>query len=179
MEIMRFGAYFGIPVVVFVVLCIAPVDVLDQWVLARSLCEEVWRILPAFKREAIHSTFPQVRQFGACLVVASMPIQTIFNLTALYLNSNNVLIHIRGLKKIDLMKNSFLSIFLIYLFISDFTHKVHASPGRFGRLMETHRFSAAFTDAGILLIFPICAILIVVSVFYLALVFLKKGVSHE
>lgn len=170
-----FFIYLMMPVLVFMVIYFAPVDVLDQWSWARVMSDEVWRIFPALKREAVHSTFPQVRQFGVCLVMASMPVQMLVYLIAFAWRAKSLFINMEANKRMGWSK-AFL-IALIFLCIACFylVNEPQAPLGRVSLLVETRRFSAAFTDAGLLLSIPASFLLILFSMVGMTVDLFRRG----
>lgn len=158
-----FLMYMSIPLLAFSVIYIAPIDVLSQWEWAQALCETVWQIFPIVKREAVYSTFPQVRQFGICLAAALMPAQVFLHLFAFAAIGKNFYLNMKMHKKMGWAKSWLISIFGLILFGSVFIHEPQAPLSKAGRLMETQRFSSAFVDSMLLLAIPVCLALLAFS----------------
>lgn len=170
-----FILYLSIPFFAFLAIYLAPVDILDKHSWARALCEEVWRIFPAFKREASHSPFPQVRQFGICLVLALMPLQLIVYLFEFSKKPEENRRKIRETKNMHFAKILFTGTLMLLFVWIHLLHKPRLPLGRADRLMETNIFSAAFTDSGLLIVTPISVTLIVFSAAGLLTKFLARG----
>lgn len=170
-----FLIYLGVPLFAFMTIYFAPFNVLDQWEWARLLCDEVWRIFPSIKREAAHSIFPQVRQFGACLVAALLPAQIFIYLTAFIAKSRNIFLNMSAHKKISWGKSSIISITTLAIACFGLIHEPQAPLSKAGRLMETQRFSSAFVDSGLLAVIPACLALFTLSFIGIFLHIIKKG----
>ncbi len=170
-----FFIYLGIPFFAFMTIYFAPVNVMDQWAWARSLCDEVWRIFPMIKREAIHSTFPQVRQFGACLVAMLLPAQILIYTIAFAAKSRNIFLNINAHKKISWRKGLLISLTTLAIACFGLIHEPQAPLSKAGRLMETQKFSSAFVDSGLLAVIPASLTLLVFSLIGILFNIIKKG----
>lgn len=170
-----FFIYLALPLFAFITIYFAPVNVLDEWAWARSLCDDAWRIFPMIKREAIHSPFPQVRQFGACLAAALLPLQVLIYFAAFTAKSKNLFLNMNAHKKISWGKSFLISLTTLTIACFALIHEPQAPLSKAGRLMETQRFSSAFTDSGLLAAIPTSFVLLIISSIGILLSHIKKG----
>lgn len=175
-----FIIFLSLPIAAFLTIYSAPLDVLDQWAWARVLCEEVWRLFPDLKREALHSSFPQVRRFGICLIAALMPAQVLLYLVAFGGKSKRIYLNMNARKEIGWEQAWLLSLFMLALFIYfGFIYEASTPLNRAERLVEKQRLHAAFADSMMLLVIPGCMKILAFSTFGIFIDFTKKGVDHE
>lgn len=162
MEVFLF--FLAIPAATFLVIFLAPTNALDQWVWAKLLCGNIFHLLPAAERNPIHSTFPQIRQLGACLTIATIPIQLSVHLFLFTARAQDTLSVIKSHQALGYWLKNFIIAFAGLIFsLIGFFHEPQSPLSRTERLMETQRFSAAFTDAGLTAFIPISLALLVFS----------------
>ena len=173
----------SIPIIAFLLILFAPVDVLDRWPWARAMCDEVLRIFPSLRRQAIFSPFPQVRQFGICLVATLAPVQLVALGIPCFLKFSDFLESFRQQK--DRIKWGWLSMIAVALAMLglSFHHATSESSSlpfnTLSRLMETQRFSAAFSDSGFLILISISSLILVFSVCGVLFDYIRKADHHE
>jgi hypothetical protein len=173
----------GLPIIAFLLILFAPVDVLDRWPWARAMCDEVLRIFPPLKRQALFSPFPQVRQFGICLVAALTPVQLVMLGVPCFLKLSDVLENFRQQK--DRIKWGWASMIAAALAMLGLSlHHATSEPSSLpfntlSRLMETQRFSAAFSDSGLLMLISICSVILFFSVCGALVDNIRKADYHE
>lgn len=162
MEVFIF--FLATPAAIFLVIYLAPTNALDQWSWAKKLCGIIFHTLPAAERNPTHSTFPQVRQLGACLTIAAIPLQLSIHLLLFTTRTQATLSIIMSHQSLGYWSKNFMIAFAGFILsLLGFFHEPQSPLSKTELLMETQRFSAAFTDAGLIAFIPVSLALLVLS----------------
>jgi hypothetical protein len=156
---------FVLPVAVFVILLVAPDDVLDQWAWARAYNDFALRAFPFMKRYAPHSPFVQVIQLGASLFITLIWLQSLIFVAV-------VLPHVRvGMLRTVKMyddrwaKPIFISLSCVLMTLFSFAVRNGPDVAKQQVRIDMTRFTTAFLESGVLIFLPASLAMLLFSLY--------------